>query len=127
MTQLTVEDAFRLHPKIRWVGLANDRGEIMFSQMREGVKSITSDEDDRNLLQIGSLILRGVAERSSPYAGKLECIAVLYERFGQLIVKHNENNFVLTVEREDAPRTLLEIIETLGKTGWADSDASRSK
>jgi hypothetical protein len=81
--------------------------------MRPGVKSVTPDEDDRNLLQLGSLILRGAAERSSPYAGEVECIAVLYEKFGQLMVKHNANNLVVTVEREDAPRTLAEIIESL--------------
>jgi hypothetical protein len=114
-TQLTAEEVFRLHPKIRWAGLANDRGEIVFSQMRAGVKSITTDEDDRNLLQLGSMILRGVAERSSPSAGNVQCITVLYEKFGQLIVKRNENTLILTVEKEDAQQTLLQIIESLVK------------
>jgi len=115
MTQLTAEKVFQLHPKIRWAGLANDRGEIVFSQMRPGVKSITTEEDDRNLLQIGSMILRGVAERSSPHAGNVECVTVLYEKFGQLILKRNENTLILTVEREDAPQTLVNVIELVGK------------
>lgn len=110
----TPEDVFRLHPKIRWVGLATNEGQVIFSQMRKGVETMTPEEDDRRLLEMGALVLRGVAERSSPYAGHVRSIAILYAKFGELIVKHNENNLILTFDLGDGgQQTLLEIINGL--------------
>jgi len=113
---LTPDEIFILHPKIRWVGASTSGGEIVFSKMRPGVQTITTEEDDRNLLEMGSLLLRGIAERSSQFAGRVGCIAVLYEKFGQLIVQRNANNIILTFDNDhDAPSTLHEIIEIIEK------------
>jgi len=84
--------------------------------MRPAVQSITPEEDDRSLLELGAVIMTGVAERSSPYAGRMQCLVILYEKFGQLIVKQKDGNLVLTVEREDAPQTLLDIIKSFDWT-----------
>jgi hypothetical protein len=49
---MTPDEVFAIHPGIRWAGLATAKGQVIFSEMRPGVKSLTPEEDDRVLLEL---------------------------------------------------------------------------
>lgn len=118
MPTLSAEDVFKLHPKIRWVGLASNRGEVIFVQQRPGVKSHSPEEADRAFVQMGPLIISGVCERLSPWTGRVGSIVINYEKVTSLITKVKDGYLCLTVEKQNAPQTILEVLESLRK--WAE-------
>jgi hypothetical protein len=109
MVTLTAEDAFGIHPKIRWAGLTSEKGEVIFAKMRPGVASFTPEEDDDFLLQFGALIMNGVTERSGPWLGNCEYVVIGYEKTIQLIVKFRENYLALTVDKSVPCDEILQI------------------
>jgi len=112
MVELTAEDVFAIHPKIRWAGLTTEKGEVIFAKMRPGVKTFTPEEDDRFLLQFGALIMNGVTQRSGPWLGNWEYMAIGYEKTIQLIVKLKEKYLALTVENSVPCDEILRITKS---------------
>ena len=102
MPELTPEQIFSLHPKIRWAGLATDKGEVVFAQMRPGIQSHSPEDADESFMQLGPLLLTGVCERLAPWAGSLETVASVYEKVVLLVTKLERRYLALTVNREDA-------------------------
>lgn len=72
--------------------------------MRPGVKSYTSDEDDRAFMQFGPLIVSGVAERltHSGGAGKLQSVLVNLDKDSVLLMKFRNGFLALSVDRDEA-------------------------
>jgi len=54
MSELRPEDVFSVNPNIRWAGMATKKGQVIFSQMRPGIQTLTPEEDDRLLLELRS-------------------------------------------------------------------------
>jgi len=101
---LTPDDVFRLHPKIRWAALSREAGIVEFSRMRPGVVSHTSDAEDRAFMEIGPLVMSGLAERLTPEgkAGKLECVIACFEKDYVLMAKVRDGYLAISVERDQA-------------------------
>lgn len=100
--ELSPEGVFRIHPKIRWAGLATDLGEVLFSQMRPGVESLSPPETDRSFMQLGPLLLSGVCERLAPWAGSLELIIIQYQKVVMFVTRLGRHNLALTLDKADA-------------------------
>jgi hypothetical protein len=113
MPQLSAEEVFQIHPKIRWVGLATERGEVVFSKMRPGVESFTPDEDDEFLLEFGAIMMNGITQRSDPWLGPSEYVAIAYEKTTQLILKLGERYLALTVEKSVRPNEIEQIAKSI--------------
>ena len=106
------DDAFRLHPKIRWAALSRETGTVEFSQMRPGVVSHTSEAEDRAFMEIGPLIMTSLAQRLTPEgkAGKLECVIACFEKDYVLMAKVRDGYLAISVEREHGLIVFQEII-----------------
>lgn len=72
------DEVFAINKSVRWVGLVSAQGEVIFSEMRAGIKSATSQEFDEEFLQLGPLTLLGVAEKYSPHIRELEAVVACY-------------------------------------------------
>ena len=117
MTEITPEDVFKIHPKIRWVGLASEHGEVIFAKQREGLKSLSPEDAERSFMQMGPLLVTSICERMSPWGGPVGSIIVNYEKVTSLIMKVKDGYLALTVEKEQASQSILEITKSLQK--WA--------
>ena len=102
MPDLTAERVFNLHPKIRWTGLATNQGDVVFSRMRPGVKSLSPEAFDEAFMQLGPLLLRGVCERLGPWAGPLETVTSSYKKVILIVTSIGKDCLALTINREDA-------------------------
>ena len=114
LPDFTAEDIFRIHPKIRWAALANEKGEVLFMQMRPGLESLSPPDQDRVFMQIGPLMLVGVSERLAAWAGAVESVVITFEKVGMVIARVSGKYLALTVERSDVS-ALPEIMTTLLK------------
>ena len=119
MTELTAQDVFRMHPRIRWAALASGQGEVIFSEMRPGVKSLGGErgEQERDaFMEIGPHILMGAFERLSPYAGPISVIFGDYEKIMMLISKINGNYLAFSIEKypvADLPNIIPTLLASL--------------
>lgn len=55
------EEVLKSDPRIRYVGIVDNGLHVLVSKMREGIQSLTSDDDDRNYMQIAPNILIDLA------------------------------------------------------------------
>jgi hypothetical protein len=115
MSDLTPEDIFRIHPKIRWAALSTEGGLVKFCQMRPAVVSHTSDEVDRSFMELGPAIITGISERLSPdnAAGKVESVIVNFEKDSVLITRIKDEFLAISVDHVDALHTFQEVAESL--------------
>ena len=113
MSDISPEDVFALHPKIRWVGMTTHQGRVIHANMRPGVERATPENHDRKFLELGALMLGGVAEGDAAFAGRVKWIAVDYEKYTELMVECEDKYLVLTFEPDESLRTLREIITAL--------------
>jgi hypothetical protein len=74
------EETFRTDPRIRYVGIVDNQFHILLSKMREGVQSVTTDEQERNFVQIMPPIIVDAVEKLQPLLGKLDDVTVRYEK-----------------------------------------------
>jgi hypothetical protein len=74
------EETFRADPRIRYVGVVDNQFHILLSKMRESVQSITTDEQERNFVQIMPPIIVDAVEKMQPILGKLDNVTVRYEK-----------------------------------------------
>jgi hypothetical protein len=102
LADLSPDRVFDIHPKIRWVGLATDAGDVVFSKMRPGVQSLSPGTFDQSFVQLGALLLAGVCERLAPWAGPLETVVSSYEKVIMLVTKLKKRYLALTLDKEDA-------------------------
>jgi hypothetical protein len=93
------DELFRLHSKIRWAAFSTD-GNVIFSQMRPGLSSYTSDAEDRAFMEFGPIILSGVAERltESGGAGRLRSIVVNFDKDSVLLMRFRNGYLALSAD-----------------------------
>ena len=73
-------EAFRTDMRIRYLGIVDNEFHILLSRMREGVESVTTDEQERNFVQIKPPIIVDAVEKLQPLLGKLDSVTVRYEK-----------------------------------------------
>lgn len=104
------EYIFALQPKIRWAGMITRKGEILFSQMRPGIPSLTDAEEDKLLLELRLPLLLEMGERPIRWSGLAEFAIISYEKFFELYVAHgNDHLIVVTVDKSIEFQLLSEI------------------
>ena len=81
--------------------------------MRPGVERATPENHDQKFLELGAVILGGVAEGDGAFAGRVKWIAVDYEKYTELMVERDGKYLVLTFEPDKNLQTLREIITAL--------------
>jgi hypothetical protein len=99
MPKLEPDNVFALDPSIRWVGLATRQGNVVFSQMRSGVTSLTPEADDRLLLEVRGQYITEVCDQVDQWAGPTQYIAMVHERLTELIITLEGKYLAITLER----------------------------
>jgi hypothetical protein len=97
---LKPEDIFAVHPGIRFAGLANRDGQILFSKMREGVVSYTPGSVERTGLENHGRYFIETAEQEVKWSGKLEHIAVSYEKYVVLYIPLKQRYVLISLEKD---------------------------
>ncbi|MFI5450169.1 MAG: hypothetical protein ACHQ03_10465 [Candidatus Bathyarchaeia archaeon] len=108
---ITSEEVFQLHPKIRWASFSTDSGRIAFSQMRPGLTSYTSEQDDMKFMEFGPQLMTGIAERLSPTggAGKVQSLIVNMEKDAVFLAPLRGGYLAISADRADAAAVFKEI------------------
>src|SRR4030067_3299630 len=109
MNELKPDDGFEINPGIRGAGLATNRGKIIFSKMRSGVKSITPETDDLLLLELRAQYIMEMTQQWAEWAGPVDYVAICYDKFTELTVIRKDTHLVLTAERNVAAQELATI------------------
>ena len=73
-------EAFVHEPKLRYVGIVDGSFHNLLSRMRGGVQSVTTDEEERNFVQIMPPIIVEAVDKMQPLLGKLDTVTVRYEK-----------------------------------------------
>ena len=107
-----VEEAFKKDSRIRYVGIVDNQFHIVLSRMREGVQSVTTEEEERNFVQIMPPIIVDAVEKLEPLLGKLDNVTVRYEKV--LLVFFHIQNF--TVVFSFNPDVSTPFISSLSET-----------
>jgi len=107
-----VEEAFKKDSRIRYVGIVDNQFHIVLSRMREGVQSVTTEEEERNFVQIMPPIIVDAVEKLQPLLGKLDNVTVRYEKV--LLVFFHIQNF--TVVFSFNPDVSTPFISSLSET-----------
>lgn len=117
MTELTAEQVFRLHDKIRWAAFATESGQVAFCEMRPGVVSYTPEEADQSFMELGPVIMTGISERLTPSegAGKVESVVINFEKDSVLLTKLKHGFLAISVDRAHAPHVFEEIAGSIRK------------
>jgi hypothetical protein len=74
------EAAFMKDSRIRYVGIIDNQFHILLSKMREGVQSITTEDQEHNFVQLMPPIIVDAVEKLQPLLGKLDNVTVRYEK-----------------------------------------------
>ena len=107
-----VEEAFKKDSRIRYVGIIDNQFHIVLSKMREGVQSITTEEQERNFVQLMPPIIVDAVEKLQPLLGKLDNVTVRYQKV--LMVFFRIQNF--TVVLSFNPDVSTPFISSLSQT-----------
>lgn len=106
------EEAFRKDNRIRYVGIVDNEFHILFSKMREGVQSLTTEEQERNFVQLMPPIIVDAVEKMQPLLGKFDTVTVRYEQV--LLVFFRMQNLVVTLSFD--PNVTTPFISSLSES-----------
>jgi hypothetical protein len=99
MMKLKPEDIFAVHPLIRFAGLANRNGQVLFAKMREGIVSSTPESVDRTGLENHGRYFIETAEQEVKWSGSLEYIVVAYEKYVIVFIPLVEKYVLISLEK----------------------------
>lgn len=102
-----------LDPKIRFVGVCDDTGEIKFGGQREGVQNLLSSEETKrsNLQALARWALRNTL---SSKVGKGRYAMAEYEKVKRITIPLKDNSFLLLVTTEvnaDLSRIIEQVLK----------------
>lgn len=117
------QEAFRRDERIRYVGIVDSQYHVLLSVMREGVASVSDEEDDRGFIQIMPPILVDAAEKLQVLLGALESVTIRYEKV--LIVFFRIKNLIIILSYDPKVTTpfvsaVSDLIRMLGTTYLAE-------
>mgnify|MGYP001137405985 CR=1 FL=1 len=99
-THQIVETILSADKNIRYVGVVGPGPEynVLESRMREGVKSLTPDEKDREFIQIIPEIVLGLAQKLEDDLGKIRYSLLCFEKLTLMLLRIPEYVVVLSLE-----------------------------
>ena len=106
------EEAFRKDNRIRYVGIVDNEFHILFLKMREAVQSLTTEEQERNFVQLMPPIIVDAVEKMQPLLGKFDTVTVRYEKV--LLVFFRMNSLVVTLSFD--PNVTTPFISSLSES-----------
>ena len=109
------QETFKIDPKIRYVGIVDNEFHVLLSEMREGVPSVTTDEQERNFVQIMPPIIVDAVEKMQPILGKLDRVTVRYEKVTLMFFRLEEFVVVLSFEPKSNATFSASISESMRK------------
>jgi hypothetical protein len=110
---VTPEEIFAVNGKVRWVGLASNRGDVLLSQMRASVESLSPPEVDREFVALAPLTMIGVCERYSEYLKGVDYVVVWFHL--AVCVYARLGSQVLAVSIEKDQQAVVSFLEWLEK------------
>jgi len=105
-----VESVFKIDKKIRYVGIVDREFRLIQSRMRVGIKSITSDQTDRDFISIVPPVIVNGLEKLQPTCGKLSGLTVRYE--GVVLSLYPIAQYVVVISFE--PDTETPFLDKIG-------------
>jgi hypothetical protein len=110
-----VDTIFSLDRNIRYVGVVGPGPdyEIKASRMREGVKSITSDEQDREFIQFLPEIILGIADKLKDDMGKIRYSLLCFQNATLMLFKTPEYVIVMSLEAGTFARPIYDRLKPL--------------
>ena len=118
--RVSPKSIFDLDPRIRWAALSTEMGEVVFSEMRPGVRSHTSPEVDIAFMQLGPIVMTGISEKLTPAGevGPVDNVIINFEKDSVLLKKISHGYLALSVDRPDATLALEEISKKIRALGF---------
>ncbi len=105
----TAKHIFDLDSRIRWVGIAKDTGEVFFCEMRQGVKSFSPAEKDREFISFGALVVLSIFEKFVTDAGKIHGCGATFDKMHLLVFRAGDNVLAISLEVGVNPEAVGEI------------------
>ena len=95
-----VDTIFSVDKNIRYVGVVGPRPyyDIKESRMREGVRSLTSNQKDREFIQVIPEIILGIAEKLEDDLGAIRYSLLCFPKLTLMLFKTREYVIVLGLE-----------------------------
>jgi len=111
------EEVFAKDQRVRYVGVIDNEYHVLISKMREGISSVTTDEQERNFVQIIPPIIVDAVEKMQPMLGKLDNVTLRYEKV--LIVFFHLHGLVviLTFNADVTSPFISSLSDTITKLG----------
>jgi len=110
-----VDAIFSVDENIRYVGVVGPGPdyEIRASCMREGVKSLTPEERDREFIQVIPEIILGIANKLEDDLGKIRYSLLCFQKLTLMLFKTPEYVIVMSIEPGTFARPIFERIKPL--------------
>lgn len=109
------QQLFALDPNIRYVGVLNETKSLAVSKMRPGVKSVTSDDDDRYFMNVIPTVVLGAFQRLAKYAGELAIVTAQYEKISLMLFHVGGYAVVASAETKALDAVLSKLHDWRGK------------
>jgi hypothetical protein len=110
-----VDTILSLDKNIRYVGVAGPGPdyEIKESRMREGVKSLTSDKQDREFIQFLPEIILGIADKLKDDMGRIKYSLLCFPNATLMLFKTPEYAVVMSLEAGTFAQPIYERLKPL--------------
>jgi plasmid stabilization system protein ParE len=95
-----VEEAFNKDRRIRYVGIVDEKLEVLASIMRPGVVSHTTDDIDRRLISVYTPLIVETVEKMQSHLGRMQAVTVRYEKVVILLYHSGKLIIVLGIEHD---------------------------
>ena len=101
---------FALNEGIRYAGVVDDNGMLIAGGMRQGIDSITSDDNDE-LYLAQTALRKSMRERFDATMGKARFAYVEREKIGMLTFYMDKNILVISVEPDVETHVVMDIAQ----------------
>jgi hypothetical protein len=110
-----VDTIFSVDEDIRYVGIVGPEGdrEIKISRMRDGAKSLTPEEQDREFIREIPEIILGLCEKLEADLGKTRYSLLCFHRLTLMLFKMQEYVVVMSLEAGTFARPIFDRITHL--------------
>ena len=107
------EEAFKKDSRIRYVGIIDRSFHILLSKMRNGIQSITTEEEERNFVQLMPPIIVDAVEKLQSILGKLDNVTVRYEKVLLVFFRVDENTVIFSFNPDVSTPFMSALSETM--------------
>ncbi len=115
--QKFAEETFRSDARIRYLGVVDTRFDILSSHMREGVQSVTTDDQERNFVQIMAPIIIDAVEKLQPVLGNLDNVTLRYEKILLTLFRMEDLVVTLSFNADVSTPFISSLSESMRKLG----------